>query len=163
MSEIEALLGPDEYIRANNLYGSPSRRIILLYGLVITGLVVTALAGDHQTRFIALGALAGGVVGHYAFARLLGPWLVRRNYRKYPLMQKPFFVRTEPDGITFRTENGTTVVAWKDILKWRENAEFILLYVAPNRYHIVPKQLAAAGLDLSALTRILRDTVGKAI
>lgn len=162
MHEIEALLGLDEYIRANELYGSPSRRITILYGLAIAGLVVTAVVGSHQTRFIAVGALAGGVVGHYAFARLLGPWLVRRNYRKYPLMQKPFFIRTEPEGITFRTESGAVLVAWKDILKWRENEEFLLLYVAPNRYHIVPRRLAAAGLDLPALTRTLAATVGSA-
>lgn len=160
MIESMATISEDEYASAMSLHGRFSSKIKGIYFLAASGLVLSAVVGSGNTRLIAACALIGGVVGHFVMTRLLNPWRARRSYGKYPLIQRPFLIESESTGVYFKSEDGEMRLKWGDIHKWRESSELVLIYPAPNLFHIVPKRLAEVGLDIALLTSSLEKHVG---
>ena len=162
MNDLTATISEDEYASAMSLHGRLSSKIKAIYLLVATGLILTAVAGSVIPRLYSVSILIGGAIGHFAMTRVLAPWRARRNYRKYPVIQKPFLVKPEPTGVYFKSEGGEALLKWEDIHKWREDNQFVLVYPAPNLFHVVPKRLAGVGLDIALLTSSLAENVGSA-
>lgn len=162
MCEFEATISEDEYVRAQKLYGRLSAKIKVIYFLVAAGLIWIGIAGDSSTRYTAISALVGGIIGHLMVTGFLAPRRSRKNYKNYPLIQRPFLIRPESTGVFFKSENGETILKWESIHKWRENKEFILIYPAPNLFHVIPKRLSNSGLDIESLASSLGKNIGSA-
>ncbi|MGJ7606903.1 YcxB family protein [Variovorax sp. LT1R20] len=46
------------------------------------------------------------------------------------------------------------------MLKWRQDDRFVLLYLMPRLFHVLPKSVASQGFDVAALVERLNRHVG---
>lgn len=150
----------DDFVAATKLSArlTPLRNALVL--LVLSGLAVLAIVGGSLSRAGAIGGLISGGLTYLAILHLYNPYLARRNYRKYPAMQQPQWIELTPEGIAVGSDIGEGLVTWKHITQWRENHEFILVYVMPRLFYIVKKAWAQEGVDIEGLRQQLANRVG---
>jgi hypothetical protein len=91
------------------------------------------------------------------------PYVWRRNYRKTKGIQDEIQVSLSDKGVQFKYASGESRLTWDRILQWRKNERYILLYPAPNCYHIIPKAGAAGGFDFALLESRLEQHIGKPV
>ncbi|TCJ11970.1 YcxB family protein [Parasulfuritortus cantonensis] len=152
-----------DYVRAMQLFGRPTARQRLAYAasaLVLAGLVLFA---GPLVAGMATGGLIGGGAGYLIVRRLISPALARRHYRRYKAMHDPFTVELAAEGVRFRTPDATGLLPWDKMLKWRQDADYVLIYPMPRLFHIVPKAVAGQGFDVQALTDRLRAELGEPV
>lgn len=162
MNHVKTTIRESEFVAACKLHGMPTRAIWIFYTVAVLALIAIAALGGEYVRNLAILSLIGGVLGHLFVAQMLQPRKARAQYRKYPLIQKPVEVGVLPNGVSFKSADGEGRLTWENIIKWRENSEFILVYPAPNLYYIIPKRLEASGLDLPAIVVGLERNIGGA-
>jgi hypothetical protein len=150
-----------DYVSALKLYGKLTPKMLAIYLLVAGVLVLVAVFGTTLLSSGAIGGLAGGgivvIFGRY----VITPILARRHYREYKAIHDAFAISLSDDGVCIESSNAKGFLPWSDILKWRENDEFLLLYLMPRLYHIVPKSLSEEGFDIDLLVNGLNKNVGK--
>lgn len=159
---IRYLVSEDEYVRANLLFGRPTRRrqIWLASAAALLVFVMLFAASDLQ-RLGAVGALAGGALGYWLLRYVHAPWQTRRQYRAYPAAHQPIDVNLEAEGLRVVDADSSCLLRWDRLVGWREDREFVLLYQNPRLYHIVPKRLEPVGLDLHGMLETLRSRLGE--
>lgn len=159
--EAKFRISEKDYVNALKLYGRLSPKMMALYLLVAAALVFVAIFGSTLFRSGAIGGLIGGgvvvIFGRYVITPLLG----KRHYRKYKAIHDEFVIGLSDDGVRVESSNAKGILPWSDILKWRENEEFLLLYIMPRLYHIVPRSIAQNGFDIALLVKSLNENVGK--
>ena len=150
-----------DYVNALKLYGRLTPKMVALYLLVAGALVLIAIFGSVLLRSGAIGGLIGGGVVAIFGRYVITPILAKRHYRKYKAIHDEFIIGLSDDGVRIESSNAKGILPWSDILKWRENREFLLLYLMPRLYHIVPKSIARQGFDIALLVNGLNKNVGK--
>jgi hypothetical protein len=75
-------------------------------------------------------------------------------------MQAEFQTELLDTGLRLMSPHGDGTVVWENVLKWRQNDRFVLVYPMPRLYHIVPKSIATQGFDLQGLVQRLERHVG---
>lgn len=149
-----------EYLRANKLFTKPSRKTLIIYAVAGIALATIALGvASPVLRIGAMGALIGGFFGHLFVRRIYAPSQTRKQYKEYKAAQEPVCVTRQDDGIKFETASGGAIIDWARIVKWRENEELVLIYQAPQVYHIVPKRIGELADEIS---KALAEKVGAA-
>jgi len=159
--EAEYTISENDYLRAMKLYAKITPKVAASYILAVAVLAIVALFGPMAVKAGVAGGLIGGafviVVGRF----FIGPFITRRNYRKYKAIHEPIHVQLKEEGVAFSTVDASGVVRWEKIFKWRQNEHFLLIYPMPRLFHIIPKSIANSGFDLSSLINILESKVGK--
>jgi hypothetical protein len=152
-------ISEDDYADAMKLFARPTllRRALLVAIPVL--LVLGALVGGPALWPAAVGGLVGVAIVLLA-TRLLTPAMARRHYRKYKAMQAEFQTELLDTGLRLMSPHGDGTVVWENVLKWRQNDRFVLVYPMPRLYHIVPKSIATQGFDLQGLVQRLERHVG---
>ena len=149
-----------DYVSAMRLYQRITPKHGLIYALVAALMLAVAFIGPPVVRDGTLGVL-GGAVTAVVFGRLvLMPWVAKRNFQKYKAIQTPITLRLRDEGIHFSTSDGAGLVTWDKVLKWRKNHRYLLIYLMPRLYHIVPARVAESGFDLARLCGALEENVG---
>ena len=143
--EFEYTITEDEYVKANKLFTKPAKTTLVAYAVVVLALLVIAvIAPSYVVKIGAIGGVSGGYIGHMAVRHLYAPWRTRKQYRAYQAAQESVAVKVLPDSLLFKSSIGEAVIEWSRINKWRENGEFLLIYQAPEVYHIIPKRVGEA-------------------
>lgn len=155
-------ISEQDYVDGMKLFAKVSPRIVAIRCLVGLGLAAACLFGPDEARGFATGALLGGIAVA-CFARYLMPVMHRRNYRKYKAIQGEFAVELAEDGIRFLSANSDVKLTWDNVLKWRQNDQWLLLYPMPRMFHMIPTTVASQGFDLQALRERLRRHVGEPV
>jgi hypothetical protein len=156
-------ISEQDYVDAQKLYGKPSTRMKAIY-LVVTGLLaLIAIYGTPILKSGAIGGIIGGVLVVILGRLVITPVLGRRHYRKYKAIHDEFVIGIRDDGVSIKSSTAKGMLPWSDILKWRENDEFLLLYLMPRLYHIVPKSIAQQGFDIPLLVNRLNEHVGNSV
>lgn len=150
----------DDYVKAMKLFGRLTPRQIAIYGAVIVALVLCAMYGSPFFKAGAIGGLAGGLVVVLVGRLVISPILVRRHYRNYKDIRDLLSVELLDEGIKFSALSSEGKLAWDQILKWRQNENYVLIYPTSRLYHIVPKSVANEGFDISVLISQLTKHVG---
>lgn len=174
-TEVHYRLSEDDAALAARLYGWPTRRIKWLIAvlLVLAPAAVALLvwlaeprraAGDRWLHALAPAVLTlvGAVIGGAAMPYVVQPWLARRAYRRHKLMHEAFALSVTDERLHLRSASGESKAHWSQMCQWRQDRDNILIYPAPNMYIVVPRRLAAQGLDLDRLTQLLTQHVGAA-
>ncbi len=155
-------ISEDDYVHAMRLHAqlTPLR----LLGLAVTLLVMVALAvfAPRNLQPVFWGAFIGAALMIILGRWVLLPWHARRAYRKYKAIQDEFSLDFVPEGMQVASEDASGLVPWSKMHKWREDDQFVLVYLMPRLFHIVPKALAAQGLDVQAFRSELAEKVGPA-
>jgi hypothetical protein len=69
------------------------------------------------------------------------PILSRKEFRQNKLVQKPQTISWDEGGMTFTSPDSKSVVAWKDLNKWKKNKKYFLLYISRRLFLCLPKRL----------------------
>lgn len=153
-------ISENDYIDALKLYGRFTPKAVAVCLAVSVTLILVAVFGSSVFRGGAIGGLVGGGIVLILGRSVVTPLLARRHYRKYKAIHDEFVIGLVDEGVSLEASNAKGIIPWGDILKWRENEEFILLYLMPRLYHIVPKSIAQQGFDIALLVNALNKNVG---
>ena len=105
--------------------------------------------------------LGGAFVFLFSLRFIIVPFVARKHYRKYNTLFEPVSVKVDDEGVTFSTEQSHVVIEWEKVHKWREDDDYVLIYLMPRFFHIVPKSIDKDGFDLQKLLGLLQRKVGK--
>lgn len=157
-------ISESEYVSVMQLDSKPTHRALMVYLVVATLLFLLILFTLEKHRvFSAIGGLVGGTLGILAVQYVAVPVLARRQYRKYEFLRGELTLEISTEGIKMSAENGESKLPWKHMLKWRQSDKFILIYVLPKLFYIVPKTLADKGFDVAGLVEKLHKHIGQPI
>lgn len=149
-----------DYIAAGRLFRRLTRKALMIHLIIAAALLLLAIfAPSAALRGAGVGGLIGGVTV-WILMHLLAPWFARRHYRTYKAIQQPITITLQEDGIRLTAHDYDTLLRWSHLLKWRENAQFILIYPIPRLFYLVPTHIAAQGFDLDALKAALKQHIG---
>jgi len=158
--EFEYTITESEYVKANKLFTKPTKGILVFYVFVAFSLVVVALVSDSFViQLSAIGGIIGGFIGHAVVRHLYAPWRTKKQYRSYKAAQEPVIVNLETNSLNFKSKLGNATIEWDRVNKWRENPYFLLIYQAPEVYHILPKRI---GIEIDKIREALVEHVGNA-
>ena len=163
-----------DYIAALRLFrknaSKPAKAVV--WFIAVLGICATAI-GLYESR---AWMVAGGVL--YAtmpwwLNKFINEPLARRNYRKYPAVQEPQTLTlgitssdgvnaqesAEVNGVTMQSTIGDSRLQWQHIHRWADNDDYLLLYVQPRLYFIVPKRADPDNRVLGPLRKLLSQHV----
>jgi hypothetical protein len=103
---------------------------------------------DHPAVIVAVAFVA--IFPASIFIFILGPLRTRWHYRRYKLIQEPMTIELLEEGVR---------LSW-NVVRWRQNERFILIYPMPAMFYIVPKAIAGNGFDVWLLVQRLTSQVG---
>ncbi|MEB8434045.1 YcxB family protein [Cocleimonas sp. KMM 6892] len=149
-----------DYVNAGKLFSRTTTKVklILLLGVVL--LVLGEVFGPRSLSGALIGGLLGGTLVAVLIKYIISPYMLKRHYRKYKAMHEEFTIQQQDNGVFIGSSSGEGIVKWDNILKWRQNDDYILLYPMPRLYHIVPKSIAKHGFDIDGLVESLKKHVG---
>ena len=152
-----------DYLRAGALYGRPNARGWALLGVVLASCLVLAIWGPTRAlRAGGLGGIMGGVAVGLLIHYVVSPWILRRHYRRYKAVQDEQTVTLTDEGVRFEGAGGVSDLRWSRVYRWRSNNDYVLIYLMPRLYHLVPRRVADQGFDIAALEAALARHVGLA-
>ena len=151
-----------DYVRAMTLFSRITRKGASIYLVIVLALVLAALILRHPLSLLAIGALVGGIVGGVSFHFGVTPFMARRHYRKYKAIQEPFTIQLMDDGVRIESADNRGIVKWGKIFKWRQNDSYVLIYLMPRLFYVVPKSVSDSGFNVTSLIEALASKVGKA-
>ncbi|RSZ37040.1 MULTISPECIES: YcxB family protein [unclassified Variovorax] len=154
-------ISEDDYAYAMKLFARPTPLRWALLAAIGVLLLLGVLIGGRNVWLAAVGGMVGMAIVLLA-TRLLTPAMARRHYRKYKAMHAEFQAELLDNGLRLMSPHGDGIVVWENVLKWRQNDRFVLIYPMPRLYHIVPKSIASQGFDLQGLLERLEQRVGPA-
>jgi len=86
-------------------------------------------------------------------------WFARTQYRKQPSVQGKHTASFDADAVQWLWDGGSSVVEWKNYVRWMETKNQILLCSSPIQCGIVPKRALSAE-QLSELRTLLTERIG---
>lgn len=149
-----------DYYEAVKLYAKPSLLQGMIYSCVFLSLLAIIAFGSSQFKQQATAILIGLLFMVLIVRFVSLPIMARRHYRKYKAIQVEFFIDWNDDGVFLSSSTGEGKIVWANLLKWRQNRNYILLYMMPRLYYIVPKSVKERGFDLDGFTRTLQEKLG---
>ena len=152
----------DDYARAMQLFNRLTRNQRFIYLSATIVLVLFIMFGSPILRAAGVGGLIGGAIAILGGRFVISPILARRHYRKYKAIQDVFGIELLPDGIRLSSPSAESKLTWDKMFRWRQNESYIIVYLMPRLFHIVPKSIGSKGFDLSELTNQLAKNVGMA-
>ena len=160
--EIEYSIAEHDYVRAVKLAGIVTKKQLIWLSLLGLLLLLFALFGEKSLRFMGIFKISFGIIGYFLTLYIISPLIAKRHYRKYKLLYHPLRFTLTDSGYAIKNASGEINVRWHDLLRWRENNEFILLYFAPKLFHMVPIKLIEKEINISEIERKLTDQLGSA-
>lgn len=155
-------ISAEDYVSALKLHHTPTRKAAVLLAILFLVFLVTAIFSYTSVlKGLSIGAILGGVITFFLSRFVFIPFIGRRDYNAYKLMQQDHRVDIVDEGLIFSTASGSGNLLWDKIYKWRQSDDYILIYPMPRLYYIVPKRLEQDGFDIQKLVEKLNSCVGK--
>ncbi len=153
----------DDYINAQRLHRQRSSRWAH-FGRWIMVLIGLAFAGLSLFTKLWWGVVVGLVYATMPWwmHRLISEPLARRQYRKYPAIHQPQTLGVNDNGVVCSSIAGESRLTWNLITRWTQDDNYLLLYVQPRLYFIIPKRADNAGTVIGRLQQLLAQHLGPA-
>lgn len=159
---IDYQISEDDYVYAMRLASRYFRRLAFRLAIISIPLILAAVFGPYYFRYAVAGGLAGGI-GISIIQYILLPYITRRHYRKYKALHNTqITAELNEEGVKFTKANDVSLTRWEYILKWQQNDRYILLFISPKIYQIIPKVNASPEI-VNAFIRELNQRVGKPV
>jgi hypothetical protein len=157
-------ISEQDYVKSAQLNGELTKKAKIFHLIIDTLLFLAGVSSLLNGNIILGSAFIGVAIGAVTLPYLLKffiiPFILKRHYKKYRQMQKQMNVELAADGLSFQTETGSALLTWPDIHAWRENNEYIIIYIAPKIYHVLPVRISENGFPISELKSALLSNVG---
>ena len=161
--EIQYTISENDYVKSNKLASVATKKQLIWLGAAGFGLLLLGVFGQGSLKGMGYFGLACGILGYFITLHLVTPWQAKRFYRNYKSIQAPLKIAMVDGGFTISAENGQSNVKWENLLKWREDKNYILIFFAPKLFYLIPKRIAKLGFDTEGLKRLLRENLGDPI
>lgn len=158
--EVTYTISERDYVRVSNLCSKLTPKVMGMFIIVVSALALAAFFQLSQGNVVSMSGLVGGLAFLVFFRLVINPIMGKRSYRKYKSIQNPITINLEDEGVRFTNADSNGIIKWENILKWRQNDSYILIYSMPRLYHVVPKTIEDSGFDLLSLIEKLRNNVG---
>src|SRR5689334_14765036 len=109
----EGIITERDYVAAQFLHIRPRRALAIVGVLLVAAFIWTLVVAPSPLMF---GIIAYLVV----WFGLYIPWRAKRNYRQYKQISERISIEIREDGLFFSAKNGTNLVPWSHIFKWRQ-------------------------------------------
>jgi hypothetical protein len=153
-------ISEDDYVNGSMLAIRPTLRLLIIWLAAVLTLLALSMFYSQAVIAGVIGGLAGGLSVFLIWRYLVLPIQTRRNYRKYKAIHGEITVELLEEGLRFTSPDADGKLIWPNILKWRQNDSYILVYPMPRLCHILPKSVASSGFDVSLLVNQLTRHVG---
>jgi YcxB-like protein len=161
--EIQYNITETDYVKSAKLCAEATRKQLILLTVVGLVLLLIGIFGPSSLKGMGYGGFFGGILGYLIMIHIITPWNAKRNYKKYKSIQEPLKISLIEGGFTITAANGHSNVKWENLLKWREDISYILVFFAPKMFYLVPKRIADSGFDMECFTQALRDKLGNPV
>lgn len=161
----EFQISEDEYAAATRLASRSKWNVLVpLLAVIAFPVVVGLIEGGVDTELMQLTFVYGVLIGLYVALRyfVIRPRMRRRDYRQTKTASEPVSVELCDDGLAWSSGANSGKLTWSDILKWREDSKFVLLFLGPRLLHIVPKRISQSGFDFDQMRSKLTEAIGPA-
>ena len=116
-------ISEQDYVKSAQLNGELTKKTKIVHLVIDTLLVLAGISSILNGNIVLGSAFIGAAIGAVTLPFLLRilviPFLLKRHYKKYRQMQKQMSVELTTDGLSFKTETGSTILKWPDIYAWR--------------------------------------------
>jgi hypothetical protein len=150
-----------DYVRATTLHARPAPFQWAVVATAMIGWILIMGVMSHDWTSV-YGDFAGLAVVLLVFRFIIFPLSLRRNYRQNKMLHHEITVALLDEGVQFTAPDGSALLLWKNIFKWRCNDDYVLIYQMPRLFHLVPGSVAAQGFDMARLKAALTQNVGAA-
>ena len=160
MTSIRFHITEDDYVAAQRLHMRTAMRRSAKWVVVFCILLYAAFGAWHRIWWAVAIALSALALPWLIDTVLLG-FTARRSYRRYPAMHGEQTLTVTNDGVQATSTMGNTDLRWPMVIRWAEDAEFMLLYLQPRMYFIVPLRADTDGTVGAQLREQLLRHVGQ--
>ena len=154
-----------EFDRIVELNSKPKKSIIVMV-LVLLSLFSFIILTSQKDAYATRGyAFLGIALLNVLFLGLIQVPLFfqKRTYKTYKLIQSDITLTFTENGLRFVTPSSTMDIKWEQILQWKKDKQFILIYIAKNVYTPIAKKIAQEGFPIEELEKTLLEKVGKPV
>jgi hypothetical protein len=160
--EHEYEISEQDYVNAMTVFARPTAGMKLAYASA-SAVFLLLYVSSPALRGLVLSGFLGGFGVLLACRFLVVPRRARSDYRSYPAIRPKIRVSFDEGGVHFATESSQGSLEWANIVHWRESEEYLLLYLSPRMFHIIPRRIARDGFDLALLLELLQQKLGPPI
>jgi hypothetical protein len=150
----EFTISESDYLKAQKLHSKPSKKDIYTHLAIISILLLAFIFGNEVVRAGGIGGIVGGVGCYFLHRYLVVPYNSKKHYRNYKSIQSTISFELLEDGFNISTVNTQSKVPLANIFKWKENEEYLLVY-------LMPKKQFSNSETVKKLVELLNHGVGK--
>jgi len=146
----------DDTVAALRLHWKPSSRIRSFQLFIAVFVVILAFVGPtNMIKILSLICIAVYILTR----RILGPYIQRRTYRGYKLLQEPVSLYYDVNGVKFSSESYNKSLDWNQVVRWKDDERLILIYVSPRQYYVIPKWIRNECFNVEEFLETLRKYI----
>ena len=159
---ITYLISEADYIAAQRVHmRNPRGWTKAIWPLIaVSGLVILILGIFVKSWSLGILGIFYATGKWWATKLINEPW-ARRNYRKYPAIHAEQTLRLKEDGsgVLLSSSLGETNLTWPLVTRWLEDENYLLMYLQPRLFFIVPKRADPQNQVIEPLRKQLAEHV----
>ncbi len=150
-------LSVDDYVHAQRLHagklaGCVFPAVVLIFAVSMTSLGAWIRSWEAWPLFL----IGLGIPAVYLYVR---GTLLRRLFRQQPSLSVTDEGTLSAAGMFMRSELGESKVAWRFFVRVKANNRVLLLYTAPNAFHIIPSSFFHTEEEYRSATIAVKEWV----
>ncbi|MBB5883575.1 YcxB family protein [Xanthomonas sp. LMG 8992] len=154
-----------DYLAAQRLHQRRGhRRVLLVMAALLLGLAVFAFA-RHGSGMAIIGVMlavagGGGLIGQTIQSAWTMPRKVRRLHAQQAALRHRLTYRWDAAGLEITWADGRVQRSWRDDVRYRENAQVLMLYQNDVLFDLVPTSWFADAAQRDAFRQLAAAQVG---
>jgi len=132
--------------------------LFLAYCIIFTGAIFNMLSSADRFLLIAIISLVLSLFTTTILI-LIRDKKIKNIYNSSPRMKNESTYKTIFKGILIKSEQGSSLVKWKDIIRAADKNEIVILYISPVQALIIPREYFQNDLDFSDFKDILKEKI----
>lgn len=164
-------ISEQDYVEMGKLHIKPTRRTYMYLSILFITLSIAAYffttPEEYSFEKRILISLIFSSVFTFVMVRIsyvTTLYQFRKLYRKSKGLHYPdYSVEITSEGVISTNQDGSGVFRWENLVQWRHNKDFILIYPTPNMYCPIPIKYADSDEFKTTLIRTLTNKVGKSV
>lgn len=158
-------LSYDDYKKYNTYHFKRKYIIISIilfsaYCMAFTGVMFNLLSSTHRFLLIALLSLGFSILT-LALLLFVRNTKIKFIYNSSPRMKIKSTYKTIYKGILIKSDQGSSLVKWEDIIKTIEKSELVILYTSPVQALIISKEYFQNDQDFLDFKGIFKEKFKK--
>lgn len=167
--DIQYSLSDGDHIKCNQLDTLSVQGRIDILSLAVLVLIllwiciIDCLGESSYGGIIACLWIIGYIIGICYKIYIKIPMQVKRYNENHETTNKHINIELMDTGFMFSNNNDNIIIKLENLVKWREDNDYILVYVDPRQFHAIPKRISELGFDIEWCRRLLLEQLGDPI